>query len=63
MPRDHNTAGYRMEISVIMVEVNKYGDELTEGSLHFTKTLKVHSLTELAKVLEAISNLDFRLER
>lgn len=52
-----------MEISVIMVEVNKYGDELTEGSLHFTKTLKVHSLTELAKVLEAISNLDFRLER
>lgn len=57
MPQDKNTAGYRMTVVFTFTEVNKYGDVLSEDSLHFTKTIQVKSITELGVVLARVDEL------
>lgn len=56
MPQDRNTAKFVAEITVNLVPVNRYGDELADnGTFTYTRVIEVKTIANLGMVLERLS--------
>jgi hypothetical protein len=59
MAKDPITAKFKVDIQVTLIPVNKYGDELDQGSIRYTKTLEVKNMVELGVYLERLNSQPF----
>jgi len=59
MSKDEVTAKFKVDIQVTLIPVNKYGDELNQGSIRYTKTLEVKNMVELGVYLERLNSRPF----
>lgn len=59
MPRDDTTAKFKVNVTVDLTPVNRYGDELGSGHIQYTKTLEVKNMVELGVYLERLNEKPF----
>ena len=57
MPKDHTTDHYEIEVNLRIVERNAYGDQMSQGGLHYCKTVKASSLLQLGTMLGKIEEV------
>ena len=54
MPQDKTVSGFIAQITVTVTAVNRYGDELEESVIRWSKSLPAQPLSQIVEKLETI---------